>query len=252
MLDSQRFYDNKAIKMCVYFTNIWIVCIIISCNILGVRDLNNKIIFLLILGLLSSCSNQSIKENKEEQVSKQEVNIKQESKKRELTEEERRLIQLFKQKKYHEIAKYCSSFNNQTQKDFYNIAHAFKIYEEFKNKSYTKEDGSYDYDAEKRDYEGIISRIEDVSYIPSDIEKEVNELLQWAKSKSGYISETKMKNENAGKISIGMTKEEVLERWGEPLDINKTTTQYGASEQWVYPNNQYLYFEDGVLTSIQQ
>ncbi|MCQ5364148.1 DUF2845 domain-containing protein [Anoxybacillus salavatliensis] len=214
--------------------------------------MNNKIILLLILGLLVSCSNHSVKENKTEQASKQDVNIKQESKKRELTEEEKHLISLFKQEKYDEISVECIGFENQTQKDFYNIAYAFRKYEEFKNKSYVKEIGGYDYDDEKGDYREIISSLEKVSYIPLDIEKEVNELLEWAKSKYRYISKAEIQKENAGKISIGMTEEEVLERWGKPLDINKTITQNGISEQWVYPNNQYLYFEDGVLTSIQQ
>ena len=52
-------------------------------------------------------------------------------------------------------------------------------------------------------------------------------------------------------VSIGMTTQQVLESsWGEPEGINKTTTKYGTSEQWVYGDN-YLYFEDGILTSIQ-
>lgn len=37
-----------------------------------------------------------------------------------------------------------------------------------------------------------------------------------------------------GYIRIGMTKEMCRESWGEPDDINKTTTSYGTSEQWVY------------------
>jgi hypothetical protein len=49
-----------------------------------------------------------------------------------------------------------------------------------------------------------------------------------------------------------MTKEEVLiEGWGKPIDINRTISKYGTSEQWVYDGYKYLYFEDGVLTTIQ-
>lgn len=40
--------------------------------------------------------------------------------------------------------------------------------------------------------------------------------------------------------------------WGEPIDINKTTTKYGTEEQWVYSDYKYLYFEDGILVSIQE
>lgn len=53
--------------------------------------------------------------------------------------------------------------------------------------------------------------------------------------------------------TIGMTKDEVLEsKWGKPFNINTTTTKYGVSEQWVYLDNKYLYFDDGVLTGIQE
>jgi hypothetical protein len=88
----------------------------------------------------------------------------------------------------------------------------------------------------------IIYSLEDVSYIPMEIEKDVDDLLEWARSKHNYISEAELQKENEGKISIGMTADEVLERWGKPLDVNKTITEHGVSEQWVYPNYQYLYF----------
>lgn len=52
---------------------------------------------------------------------------------------------------------------------------------------------------------------------------------------------------------IGMTKAEAeVSTWGKPNKINKTTTAYGVSEQWVYSNNRYLYFDNGKLTSIQE
>ena len=50
-----------------------------------------------------------------------------------------------------------------------------------------------------------------------------------------------------------MTKAEVRKSlWGEPEDINKTTTAYGTREQWVYPGYRYIYFENGIVTSIQE
>ncbi len=53
-------------------------------------------------------------------------------------------------------------------------------------------------------------------------------------------------------VSIGMTQEQVINsNWGSPQDINKTTTAYGVREQWVYSGYRYLYFENGILTSIQ-
>lgn len=52
---------------------------------------------------------------------------------------------------------------------------------------------------------------------------------------------------------IGMTASEVLKStWGEPEKINKTTTAYGVTEQWVYSGNRYVYLEDGVVTAIQE
>lgn len=52
---------------------------------------------------------------------------------------------------------------------------------------------------------------------------------------------------------IGMTAQEVRESsWGEPKKINKTTTVYGVSEQWVYSLDRYVYFENGVVVAIQE
>lgn len=53
-----------------------------------------------------------------------------------------------------------------------------------------------------------------------------------------------------GKVNVGMNKEMCLLSWGEPEDINETTTAGNKSEQWVYPDN-YLYFDNGKLTAIQ-
>ena len=62
----------------------------------------------------------------------------------------------------------------------------------------------------------------------------------------------------AGKISIGMTEEQVRASWGTPYDINRSVGSWGEHEQWVYVtfegrwrSYQYLYFENGRLTSWQ-
>lgn len=56
--------------------------------------------------------------------------------------------------------------------------------------------------------------------------------------------------------AIGMTSEEVENStWGKPYDINKTTNEYGTSEQWVYKflnKHRYIYFKDGIVTTIQE
>lgn len=52
---------------------------------------------------------------------------------------------------------------------------------------------------------------------------------------------------------IGMTAEEVRQStWGEPQDINKTTYSWGIKEQWCYSGYRYIYFEDGIVTAIQE
>jgi len=53
-----------------------------------------------------------------------------------------------------------------------------------------------------------------------------------------------------GKVLLGMTKEMCQLSWGEPNSINETISTNGISEQWVYSDN-YLYFDNGILTAIQ-
>ena len=59
-----------------------------------------------------------------------------------------------------------------------------------------------------------------------------------------------------GKVLIGMTEDMAEVAWGSPSDINTTKTAFGTHEQWVYQNRytndmKFLYFEDGILTTIQ-
>lgn len=52
-------------------------------------------------------------------------------------------------------------------------------------------------------------------------------------------------------VHIGMTQQDALDSsWGRPRKVNRTTTARGEREQWVYDGG-YLYFEGGVLTTIQ-
>lgn len=63
----------------------------------------------------------------------------------------------------------------------------------------------------------------------------------------------KISTEVMEKPTIGMTSEEVKNStWGEPEDINKDTYSWGIKEQWCYPDNKYIYFEDGIVTSISE
>lgn len=54
---------------------------------------------------------------------------------------------------------------------------------------------------------------------------------------------------------IGMTSRQAeYSKWGYPDSVNKTTNTRGIHEQWVYRGynkSKYLYFDNGILTSIQ-
>ncbi|MCJ8161863.1 hypothetical protein [Acinetobacter zhairhuonensis] len=55
---------------------------------------------------------------------------------------------------------------------------------------------------------------------------------------------------------IGMSAQQAEKStWGYPDKVNKTTNVYGVSEQWVYRmyrgQSRYLYFTNGILTSMQ-
>lgn len=53
-------------------------------------------------------------------------------------------------------------------------------------------------------------------------------------------------------VVLGMSTAEVRKTsWGAPDKINSTIRASGTSEQWVYGGGNYLYFENGVLTSVQ-
>lgn len=52
---------------------------------------------------------------------------------------------------------------------------------------------------------------------------------------------------------VGMTADEIRQStWGEPKSINKTTYSWGTKEQWCYSGYRYIYFENGVVTAIQE
>ncbi|WP_332914689.1 hypothetical protein [Algoriphagus boritolerans] len=54
-----------------------------------------------------------------------------------------------------------------------------------------------------------------------------------------------------GVIWIGMTEAMLLDSWGSPDEINRTVTANLVSKQYVYPNYQYVYVENGKVTAFQ-
>lgn len=53
------------------------------------------------------------------------------------------------------------------------------------------------------------------------------------------------------KIKLGMSEKQLLLSWGKPERINKTVGSSGVNEQWVYGVGQYVYMQNGKVTSFQ-
>ncbi|AYV67628.1 hypothetical protein C2I06_12540 [Niallia circulans] len=94
-------------------------------------------------------------------------------------------------------------------------------------------------------YDGILEK-EIHSYIE-------NHTIGWKEIKE-YAENVKFLEENIiERPSLQMTSDEVRNStWGEPMDINKTTTSSGIHEQWVYYGNRYIYLDNGIVTAIQE
>lgn len=84
----------------------------------------------------------------------------------------------------------------------------------------------------------------------ADLKKQEANAKRKATLISKYGQESGLKIFNR-KIWLGATKEMVIESWGKPDEVNRSIGVWGVHEQWVYDNNQYIYFENGVLTSWQ-
>lgn len=187
---------------------------------------------------------------------------------REITAEEQEYIKLVMNDDFDTLITKTEGKTNEIQQDYNNLGLAFEKF----NGVDENLPSMFTY-ATQAKYTYVLKRLEDIKFIPGEIKEKVNELKIVAKEKEEkwkkkseeneirYEAENK-KIELESKINertldpkavyIGMTKEEVLvEGWGKPKDINKTTTAYGIREQWVYYDYKYLYFEDGILTTIQ-
>lgn len=82
-------------------------------------------------------------------------------------------------------------------------------------------------------------------------DKEIKRMVDMEKTiKIDAVKEAKRKKTEG--VKIGMTMDDVVaSSWGKPNRINRTTSTRGTREQWVYGNNHYLYFDENILTSIQ-
>jgi len=76
---------------------------------------------------------------------------------------------------------------------------------------------------------------------------------QKAAAEKAKLDEAAFAKSPAGKkVGVGMSAEQVRLSWGKPEKVNSTVYGRGTHEQWVYGGSQYVYFEDGVMTSLQQ
>lgn len=97
---------------------------------------------------------------------------------------------------------------------------------------------------------------EEIDNVKLEYDKEKDNIFDITNTLSGDLKSIYKKEElkitEIKDPTIGMTKSEVENStWGEPEDINRTITTYGTREQWCYSNYRYIYFEDGIVTSIQ-
>lgn len=95
-----------------------------------------------------------------------------------------------------------------------------------------------------------VNRIEAEKKAQEEAERKAREKKE-AEEKARKEAEEKARKKREG-VTIGMTQQEVRDSmWGEPKSINRTVTAGHVYEQWVYGYPNYLYFTDGILTSIQ-
>lgn len=95
-----------------------------------------------------------------------------------------------------------------------------------------------------------VNRIEAERKAKEEAERKAREKKE-AEERAKREAEEKARKKREG-VTIGMTQQEVRDSmWGEPQSINRTVTAGHVYEQWVYGYPNYLYFTDGILTSIQ-
>ena len=106
--------------------------------------------------------------------------------------------------------------------------------------------------AEKEKAEEERARIAQLNQADLDLAKARRE----AEASKKRAEQIKREAFDKHRVWIGMSAEECIQSCSYPLQINKTVTAKGVQEQWVYPaaeegKQTYLYFENGILTTMQ-
>jgi len=73
----------------------------------------------------------------------------------------------------------------------------------------------------------------------------------YLKNPEKSFSKKALKAIKEGRIYIGMADRDVVASWGPPQKVNRTVGKWGIHEQWVYPDNTYVYIENAKVTSWQ-
>ncbi|MEK4049950.1 hypothetical protein [Bacillus sp. FSL K6-2839] len=230
--------------------------------------MNKSILFILgAIFILSGCGQNKVSEEStstKNVTSEEKVSSVNDS--RNLTEEDRKLIRLIKEEKFDEVISKTAELKEVFQKDYYFIASAFKKNKELNEKKTNVEN----YDS----YAYIEAMLDKVKYSNAHTD------LKYKQIKKDNLARIKslenLKNQNTARdkneiegyerkkqiedrtidpqsVSIGMTEDDVLlNGWGRPAKVNTNVTKNRTLKQWVYKGNKYLYFEDGILTSISK
>lgn len=70
-------------------------------------------------------------------------------------------------------------------------------------------------------------------------------------AKANRLAEAR-ERERANGVRLGMGQEQVrASSWGNPICTHRMTGSDGKHEQWVYAGDKYLYFRNGLLSTIQ-
>ncbi len=71
-----------------------------------------------------------------------------------------------------------------------------------------------------------------------------------ARARDGEITGHHLTLIQDGKAKIGMPACAAIGSWGRPERVNRSTYSFGVREQWVYGDGNYLFFDDGKLSSV--
>ncbi len=153
---------------------------------------------------------------------------------------------------------YLYSMNSSGQKDYFQQTHKGNEYLEKLNEEATSRLNSALYNLYNNGIEYMqYNEVEDYKDNSNSVHEDniaffKKEKQRYDKRERNELIEKQIQEKKQQNPRLGMTKKEVeASSWGKPKKVNRTVTLYSTEEQWVYGQDQYLYFEDGILTSFQ-